>query len=279
MRIAAILALASCSYYRTIGNDIDAPVVDAPTVDAAPVDGAFGCDPCGPPTNATFCISGRVARFEDDGPVAETAISHAIVKAYDPIAFATNPATPPAATAQIGPNGCFRLDSVQRFPSGLGLWMVDDEGAADDYFGTARAEQIPLNANLDEQIAYLIPRSLLNQWQQQIGAGPATCSNGLAGCGMWIGIYLDAAGVPVAGARPTRPGDDPPTSNVLCFRGDRAHLSNEDLTDATGACSVSPDVIENHSGVCVTAGCNSTWAPKATGVPPGYAWVDIFRAQ
>jgi hypothetical protein len=278
MRIAALLLLASCSYYRTVGNDVDGQAMDAPAVDAS-YDAAGGCAPCGAPSGQTLCISGRVARFEDDGPVAETAISHAVVKAYDPIAFATNPTTPPAAMAQIGPNGCFRLDSVPRFPSGLALWMVDDDGAADDYFGTARAEQPVPNANLDGQVAYLIPRSLLNQWQQQIGTGPAGCPNGLAGCGMWIGIYLDNGGAPVAGARPTRPGDDPPAYNVFCFRGDRAHLSNEHLTDATGACSISPDAIEGHSGVCVSAGCNSIWPSKVTGVPPGYAWVDIFRAQ
>jgi hypothetical protein len=276
MKFAALLLLASCSYYRTIGNDIDGPFVDA-QVDAS-YDAAFGCDPCGPPTNTTFCISGRVARFEDDGPVAETATSHAVVKAYDPIAFATNPTTPPTGMAQIGPNGCFRLDSIQRPASGLALWVVDDDGMADDYFGTARSEGLPANTNLDGQVAYLIPRTLLNQWQQQIGAGPTGCTNGLAGCGMWIGIYLDRSGVPVAGARPTRPGDDPMPSNVLCFRGDRAYLTNEDVTDATGACAISPDVIEGHSGACVTASCQSMWDTKVTGVPSGYAWVDIFRA-
>src|SRR5262249_37652719 len=126
----------------------------------------------------------------------------------------------------------------------------------------------------------------VNKWQSDIGGAglPTGCSNILS-CGMWIGFYQDKNHNPVAGVLPARPGDPPNPNNILCFRGDRGTLSNEDLTDGTGMCALGPDNVESHGGTCAATGCmcagmacSPTWQAATGGTAPGVVFIQPFTA-
>ena len=227
----------------------------------------MGCaSTCSAPGTSTFCITGTVKSFITGMIVAPTATSHAVVRVYDPIAFVTNPNTPPAATVNIEEMGCFIADGVNRFSSGLVAVAVDDmdmPGTAGTYAQMGSGAILHAGQNVTGQTAFALLNTEADTWQASIGAGnPPGCTGGLAGCGAWIGAYFeknstDTNPLPIAGVKPSRPGDDPATGNVFCFpAGDRAHLDpNLKTTSSTGMCIISPDVVEPHAGVCGTSGC------------------------
>jgi len=276
MRTATILLLASCSYYRTVGNDVDAPPPDA----APPIDAAIGtcASSCGAPNSQTVCVQGYVCDFTDPSRRIAPAEAQALrVRIYDPIALATNPTIPAVATVTIDADGCFVADGIQRFPSGLISWTVDDAGPDDRYSPLAGGAAALANQNVLGVKAYAVLRTTVADWQTEVGT-VAGCAS-LEACGIWIGEYVDRSGLPVAGVTPTRPGDNPLPANTFCFRGDRFHLSTEDTTDGTGLCAISPDSVEGHAGMCVGAGCTGTWSAIPSGVAPGLIMLQRFVAQ
>ena len=226
--------------------------------------GPSGCaGMCSAPDQTHVCVTGQVASFVDPSQkAAPTAQSGLKVRVYEPLSFATNPAgAVPLAESDIEDQGCYLADAVARTQTGLvALSVTDvDNALGGRYAVTGVGATLQPDRNVSDLHAYFLERSTVDAWQAQIGAGtPAGCANstsGLVPCGMWLGVYLDALGSPVAGVRPTRPGSDPASSTIFCFQGDRLHLGVTDETDDTGLCILSPDIISPHGGVCGPQGC------------------------
>jgi hypothetical protein len=259
-----------------------------------------GCaSSCSAPGASTFCITGTAKYFIPghatmNNVVEPTATSNAVVRVYDPIAFVTNPNTPPAAVVNIEDNGCFIADGVPRFSSGLVAVAIDDmahPGTDLTYAQMGAGAILHAGQNVTSQIAYALLNTEADTWQTSIGAtNPPGCSGGLAGCGAWIGAYYEKTSTdsnpkPIAGVKPSRPGDDPATGNVFCFpAGDLAHLDpNQKTTTSTGMCVISPDVVEPHGGVCGTSGCTCngtactpTFTASTGGTAPGVFFYQPF---
>lgn len=251
-----------------------------------------GCSTvCSAPNATTVCITGTVKDFVTQAAVVDPAErSQLKIRVYDPIAFATNPTgTQPLAVADIEDMGCFVADGVVRPSSGLIALAVDDAdntaSGPDQFVTMGIGAQLQPSKNVSGVSAFRLLNTQLDAWQAQIGAGlPAGC-NGLRGCGMWIGHYLDAMGMPVTNARPTRPGDDPAPDNVFCFGADRTTLTAGDVTGATGLCAISPDTVESHGGACATGGCmcgsvpcSPQWPTATGGTTPGVVFYQPFTS-
>ena len=252
-----------------------------------------GCSAvCSAPNTATVCITGTVKDFVSETAIVDSAERSKLkIRVYDPIAFATNPTgTQPLAVTGIEDMGCFVADGVPRPSSGLVALAVDDAdntaSGPDEFATMGVGAQLQPNKNVSGVIAFRLLNSQLDAWQAQIGAGlPAAC-NGLRGCGMWIGHYLDAMGMPVTNARPTRPGDDPAADNVFCFGADRMTLTAGDFTAGAGLCVISPDSLESHGGACGAGGCmcgsapcSPQWPTATGGSTPGVVFYQPFTAM
>jgi hypothetical protein len=247
--------------------------------------GVPGCTTtCSAPGASTVCIMGIVHSFEDPSFVPPPTASYGlVVKIFDAVAFATNPNTPPAATVNIGDNGCFTADGVPRFSSGLAAIVTDDApGHPENFIPTGVFVVLPPNQNVMSATAYFLIDGAFEGWGMEVGVGPTTFMSG----GLWFGQYVDIAGRPIANVRPTRPGDDPPSQNIYCFNADRATLTNNDVTGPSGVCGISPDAIETHGGVCATGGCmcggspcSPTFTPTTGGTTVGAVMVQTFVAQ
>jgi len=246
-----------------------------------------GCSStCSAPGATTFCVTGHVEKFVSPGVVAfPTVMSGLVVKIFDPIAFVTNPQTPPVTTVNVQDAGCFIADGVPRFSSGLVAIATDDATAgANAYATTALMAVLRPNANLTVQAQY-IESSTFESWQAQVG-NPPGCVNGLLGCGLWLGEYVDSIGNPIGNVQPTRPGDDPASANIFCFGADRMTLTTADTTSRVGICGISPDAVESHAGRCGSGGCmcgTQACAPSFTamtaGTAPGVIMLQTFFAQ
>jgi len=252
---------------------------------------------CSAPGSSTVCVTGTAKFFitptTGTDAVPPTATSQAKVRVYDPIAFATNPNIPPVATVPVEMNGCFIADGVPRFSSGLVAVSVDDmdaPGPQGTYAVMGSGAILRTNQNVTGLTAYALLNTEVAMWQAQVDmAGPAPqppgCAQGLVGCGAWIGDYVSMDGMNhVAGVRPTRPGDDPLTTNVFCFGADRATISpTAKITSSVGMCIISPDSVEGHAGTCVTppcmcgaTPCNPTFTASTGGTAPGVFFYQPF---
>ena len=222
--------------------------------------GGEGCTTvCSAPSAATFCVTGIVRSFVDPSMVAApTSTSGLVVKIYDPIAFVTNPGTPPAATVDVQQVGCFTADGIPRFSSGMVAVATDDAPGAsvDRYAPIGVSAILQANRNVTGLSAFFVEQSTLAAWQAQIGStNPPGCSGGLLGCGMYLAEYLDVNGCAVANLQPIRPNGNPSPDNVFCFGADRLTLTTNDVTSNVGICAISPDVVEPHTGACAAGGC------------------------
>jgi hypothetical protein len=252
-----------------------------------------GCQAtCSAPGTSTVCVTGTAKLFVSGTTMMPTATSMAKVRVYDPIAFATNPNTPPVATVNIEDQGCFIADGVPRFSSGLIAVAVDDQdmpGSGGTYAQMGAGAILRTNQNVTGLVAYGLLNSEVATWQQQLdalgGTQPPGCASGLAGCGAWIGDYIAMDNMThIAGVRPTRPGDDPPTTNVFCFGADKGHLDpNQKITTSVGMCMISPDSVEGHAGTCVTppcmcgaTPCNPTFTAATGGTAAGVFFYQPF---
>jgi hypothetical protein len=235
---------------------------------------------------ATVCVHGQVQSFTDAPLNPEpTASSGLVVRIYDQVAFFADPATaPPLATLDIGLQGAFSSPPIPRPPSQLLAIVTDDELAANDRY-VPTAVIFPLHPGQEAGgTAFYVESTIVDGWQSQIGVPPG-CTSSLRACGLWIGAYVDVNDNPVGNVRPSRPGDDPSLANVFCFEGGRAFLSTADVTTADlGACAITPDAVENHTGVCGTGGCTCTVSNCSlnfplviTGGAAGVVVVETFR--
>ena len=261
-------AVAACTG-ESGGNRmmIDAPVGTGGMAGGAGSAGAIGgtggdlggcATTCSAPASTTFCITGTVRSFVDPSMLAlPTAQSNIVVKIYDPIAFVTNPNTPPVTTVNVEQLGCFIADDIPRFSNGMVAVVTDDaDGTGDAYVPMGASAILHAGQNVTGEQAYYLENTTVATWQSEIGPGnPPGCSAGLLGCGMYLGEYVDASGCPIANLQPIRPGDNPPPGNVFCFGPDRLTLTTNDVTSAVGICAISPDVVEPHTGACASGGC------------------------
>ena len=244
--------------------------------------GAACSSSCEAPSSQTVCITGTAKFFIDGTLVGRTETSQAMVRVYDPIAFATG-GTTPIGMANIEDQGCYIAHGVPRPLSNLIAVAIDDvDQAADATYATMGAgAPLEANNNVNGLTAYALKKTEAMMWQTN-AAPPAGCTS-LLGCGMWLGHYLDQSRMPVGNVKPTRgPGDDPAPANVYCFRGDRANLTTMDVTDtATGLCAVVPDVVEPHAGSCAggagtcmcgATSCSLTWDFVTAGTAAGVAF-------
>ena len=238
------------------------------------VGGGGDCTPCSSPSNQNLCITGHVVSFVDPTLLA-TSASGLKVRAYNPIQFVTNPAQATVlGESTVNDKGCYTIDGIDRTVIGsLAAISVTDANSpmGGTYAVTGVGSTIAAGRNVSELQAYFIERTTVDTWASQV-SDPTLLSDGF-----WIGLYLDAAGHPVSGVTPSRPNDDPPSSAIYCFRGDRMTLSTADTTDATGLCGISPDVVEAHTGTCGGATCSPPFPIVTGGTASGVIFIEPIQ--
>jgi len=231
---------------------------------------------CSPPNSQTVCVAGKVVSFISPTTTANSQTGLK-VRAYNPLTFVMQANPTVLGDSLVDDNGCYTIDGLSRGSLTQGLVAVSATDASRPMGGTFAVMGVgsPLTPgrNITDLQAYYLERSLVDTWEMQTGA--TLYSNG-----MWMGYYLDVTGRPVTGVTPSRPpGDDPPSSAVFCFRGNRMTLSTEDTTDATGICLISPDFVENHSGSCGGAPCTPPFPITLAGTAPNVIFFQPMQQQ
>jgi hypothetical protein len=228
---------------------------------------------CSPPNSQTVCVSGQVVSFTS--PMTKATPQTGVkVRAYNPIDFVTSQQPSVLGESSLDDKGCYSIDGLSRgaLTQGLVAVSVTDSGSPTGGTFAVMGVGAILQAarNVTDLQAYYVERPTVDAWETQVGAT-------LYSAGVWMGWYLDAAGNPVAGVTPSRPGDDPPSNQIFCFRGNRMTLSTADATDATGLCIVSPDYVTAHSGRCGTGACTPPFPQPLGGTAPNVIFFQIIQ--
>jgi len=228
---------------------------------------------CSAPSSQTVCVSGQVVSFLDPTTKA-TSQTGVKVRAYNPLDFVTSQQPTVLGETTVDDNGCYSIDGLSRGALTQGLVAVsvtDSASATGGTFAVMGVGAILQSArNVNDLQAYYLERQTVDTWETQVGTTLYTA-------GVWMGFYLDAAGHPVAGVTPSRPGDDPLPNQIFCFRGGRMTLSTEDTTDSTGLCIVSPDEVVAHSGKCGTGACTPPFPQPLGGTAPNVIFFQIIQ--
>ena len=226
---------------------------------------------CSTPNDQVVCISGQVSSFVSPS-VSANDTTGLKVRAYNPIQFITNPNSLPLGESTVKASGCFVIDGLPRSALGQGLVAVSvtDAGSATGgtFAVTGVGSPIVAGRNVTDLQAYYIERTTVDTWASQ-ATDPTLLSDGF-----WIGLFVDAAGHPVSGVTPSRPGQEPAPGEIYCFRGDRMTLSTEDTTDATGLCGISPDIVVPHTGKCGGAPCNPPFQQLTGGTTSNVVFIE-----
>jgi hypothetical protein len=226
---------------------------------------------CSPPNDQVVCVTGHVASFVNPSALANDA-SGLKVRAYNPISFVTDPNAMPLGESLVKSDGCYVLDGLPRnaLPQGLVALSVTDAGNPKGGTFSVMGVGSPIAAgrNVTDLQAYYIDHTIADTWASQVG-DPTLVSDGF-----WIGLFVDAAGHPVSGVTPSRPGQEPASSEIYCFRGDRMTLSTQDTTDSTGLCGISPDILVPHTGRCGGAPCTPPFQQLTGGTAPNVVFIE-----
>lgn len=228
---------------------------------------------CSSPNSQTVCVSGEVVSFLSPTTKA-TPQTGVKVRAYNPLDFVTSQQPTILGETTIDDNGCYSIDGISRGSLTQGLVAVSVTDVGSPTGGTFAVMGVGAilqpSRNVSNLQAYYLERQTVDAWETRVGAT-------LYSAGIWMGWYLDAAGNAVAGVTPGRVGDDPPSTSIYCFRGDRMTLSTEDTTDATGLCIISPDSVETHTGRCGTGACTPPFPQSIGGTAPNVVFFQIFQ--
>jgi hypothetical protein len=138
-------------------------------------------DPCG--------IMETIIAFGPDATAIEVAI-------YDPLAYATNPSTPPLGVSEVNSeNGTWKVENIVVPATNFLAVVVRSIDPFTEFIFTGFPYAAAPGSNLEEVNGYGITADQNSTWSASIGdaaiAGANNCVSGdtLFDCGTWVGVF------------------------------------------------------------------------------------------